>query len=391
VRRICVLTGTRAEYGLLRPLLKRLRVARSCQLQIIATGTHLSPEFGLTFREIQRDGYRIDERVEMLVSADTETAITKSIGLGVMGLGDALARLRPDILVLLGDRYETFAGAVAATVSGIPIAHIHGGELTLGAIDDSFRHAITKMAHLHFTATGEYRRRVVQLGEDPASVYNVGALGAENILSLPLLARREVDLGIGFSLKSPTVLVTYHPVTRGHDTSARGFRNMLKAFEAMAGLRVLFTMPNADTHGRVIMNLIKDFVERHPDTSAARTSLGAQLYLSTMKHAAAVVGNSSSGIIEAPVLGVPSVNVGARQDGRARTPSIIDCPERKAAMVRALTHAVSPAFRRQAAKTAHPYGDGSTSKQIMAILGSADMGALLAHKVFHDIPVTEKE
>lgn len=335
MRKICVFTGTRAEYGLLKPLMDEINQDSDLVLQLIVSGMHLSPEFGLTYQEIEKDGFKIDEKIEILMSSDTSVGLCKSIGLGVIGFSEALDRLRPDILVILGDRFEAFAAASAAMISRIPIAHLHGGEATEGLIDESIRHSITKMSHLHFTSTEEYRQRVIQLGEKPERVFNVGALGVENISKLDLLPREKFEEAIGFFLGERSMVVTFHPVTLEEDTAAEQFGELLAAIDEISDFRVIFTKANADTHGRVINKMIDEYVAKNSDRSIAFTSMGQLLYLSALQFVDAVVGNSSSGIIEAPSFKVGTINIGDRQKGRVRAGSIIDCLPDKESIVNA--------------------------------------------------------
>jgi UDP-hydrolysing UDP-N-acetyl-D-glucosamine 2-epimerase len=385
LKKICIVTGTRAEYGLFYPLLKELRKKRDFKLQIVATGMHLSPEFGLTYKEIEKDGFEIAEKVEMLLSSDSAIGIAKSIGLGIVGIGEALQRLEPDIVLLLGDRFETLAAAIAVTMLGKPIAHFYGGELTEGALDDSFRHAITKMANIHFTATDIYRKRVVQLGEEPERVFNVGALGIDNVRSINLLSKGQLQKKLEFQFYSRNLLVTFHPVTRKNDPRARDFRELLVALDDFSDTGIIFTMPNADPYGRVIIDLIKEYVGKHPGNTAAFTSLGKRLYLSTLKHVDAVVGNSSSGIIEAPALRIPTVNIGERQDGRVRPHSVLDCAPRRRDIRMTLEKACSKEFRKTIVGMQTPYGEGHAARTAVQILGSLDVERLMPRKRFYDI------
>ncbi len=325
MRKICVVTGTRAEYGLLSRLMKMIDNDADTQLQIIATNMHLSHEYGLTYREIEADGFVIDKKVEMLLSSDTANATTKSIGLATIGMADALEDLSPDLIVILGDRYEMLSVATAALMYKIPIAHLHGGEITEGAYDDAIRHAITKMSHLHFTATDEYRNRVIQLGEQPDRVFNVGAIGIDNIKKIPLMSKEELAENLSFSFENPTILVTYHPVTLEDNSAEEQSEALLNALAQFPDLRILFTMPNSDTGGRIIIEKINQFVAQHKERTMAVTSLGMRRYLSALQFVNAVVGNSSSGIVEVPSFGIPSLNIGNRQKGRIRAQSVIDC------------------------------------------------------------------
>lgn len=383
-RKICIVTGSRAEYGLLRTLMRLVRDDPRLSLQIIATGMHLSPEFGLTVREMERDGFTPDVAVEMLLSSDTPVGVLKSMGLGLIGFSEAFDRLKPDIVVVLGDRFEIFAAAQAAYVSRIPIAHLHGGETTEGAIDEAFRHAITKMAHLHFVAAAPYRDRVIQMGEDPQKVFLVGAPGLDMMSEIDFLSREDLEKELGITLSPPVLLVTYHPVTLEKD-SLRRFRTLIEALDSFPEASILFTLPNADTDGRVIIEDIERFVKERPSKRQAFASLGSQRYLSLMKQADAVVGNSSSGFTEAPVLGIPVVNIGDRQKGRLRAASVIDCPEETNAITESVRKAISQRFRDDARRTDSPYGSGGASKAILETLASFPLsGAVI--KRFFDIP-----
>lgn len=325
MKKVSVITGTRAEYGLLKPLITKIDNAVDMELKLIVTGMHLSPEFGLTYNEIERDGFTIAEKNEMLLSSDTPNGITKSIGLAVIGFADILTRIMPDIVVILGDRYEALAAATAAMIHRIPIAHIHGGELTEGLIDDAIRHSITKMSTLHFTSTEQYRKRVIQLGEQPQRVFNVGALGVENITTQKLLSKSELEQSIHFLLDRPYLIVTFHPVTLEKNTAGEQFSNLLNALDKYTEYQILFTKANADTDGRIINQQIDEYVSRNQDRAVAYTSLGMRRYLSALKYCEMVIGNSSSGILEAPSFHIPTVNIGDRQSGRIKGKSIIDC------------------------------------------------------------------
>ena len=296
-RRICVVTGTRAEYGLLRSVMEGINGADGLELQVVATGMHLSPEFDRTYRDIENDNFRIDRKVEMLLSSDTPIGIAKSMGLGLIGFGEALEQLKPDLLLVLGDRFEIFAAAAAALVARIPIAHLHGGETTEGAFDEAIRHSITKMAHLHFVAAEEYRNRVIQLGEDPDRVFLVGGLGIDNIKNMMLLNREELENSLGFKLGPKNLLVTFHPVTLENVSSAQQMSELLAALDELKDTRLIFTMPNADTDGRILIEMVKQFVTNHSN-ARAYTSLGQLRYLSCISHVDGVVGNSSCGLAE---------------------------------------------------------------------------------------------
>ena len=382
MRKICVVTGTRAEYGLLYWLMKEIEADPGLQLQVIATGMHLSPEFGLTYRQIEADGFDIDAKVEMLLSSDSPVGIAKSIGLGVIGFADALAALRPDVMVVLGDRYEILAAAQAAMVARIPIAHIHGGETTEGAIDESIRHALTKLSQLHFVAAEPYRRRVLQLGEDPACVFNVGAPGVENLRRLQLMDPKALEDSLGFDLSSPLFLVTYHPATLGELTPEAAMKALLEALDRFPQARIIFTMPNSDTDGRVIARLIEEYASARPGRAAVYTSLGQVRYLSALKLADAVIGNSSSGIIEAPACHTPTVNVGNRQEGRLKAASVLDCAEDADSIAAAIRRALDPGFRAGIGEGNSLYGYGESAATMKELLKQAKLSD---RKRFHDL------
>ena len=325
MKKVCIVTGTRAEYGLLKPIIDRVHRSDDIELQLVVTGMHLSPEFGLTYREIEEDGYPIRAKIEMLLSSDTAVGITKSMGIAMLGFADYFENNRPDIVVVLGDRYEMLVVASTAMVAGIPIAHVHGGEKTEGAIDEAIRHSITKMSQLHFTATEEYRKRVIQLGEQPETVYNVGALGIENIKTVKLMGKRELEESLGFQFTDHTIMLTYHPVTMEAQTAEKQFRNILNVIDQRRDLSVIFTKANSDTDGRIINRMIDDYAAVNSDRCKAYASLGQLRYLSALQFCKAVVGNSSSGVIEVPSFHIPTVNIGIRQQGRVRADSVIDC------------------------------------------------------------------
>lgn len=364
MKKICVVTGTRAEYGLLKPLIKRINEDIELELQLVVTGMHLSPEFGLTYKEIEEDGYAITDKNEMLLSSDTPNGITKSIGLAVIGFADIFSRIEPDIVVLLGDRFETYAAATSAMVHRIPIAHIHGGELTQGAIDDAIRHSITKMSTLHFTSTQEYQKRVIQLGEQPERVHCVGSLGVENIKEQYLMSKEELERSIDFDLDKPYAVITYHPVTLEGNTAEEQFTSLLDALDEMKGYKYIFTKANADTEGRIINQLIDKYVDKNKDKAIGFTSLGMTRYLSALKYCEMVIGNSSSGLLEAPSFYIPTVNIGNRQKGRVRAESVIDCGNEKENICEALQKAVKMKKDLEFQKIRNPYEGEDTSKNI---------------------------
>jgi UDP-hydrolysing UDP-N-acetyl-D-glucosamine 2-epimerase len=368
MRKVCVFSSTRAEYGLLKPVMQKIQSHPFLQLQTLVSGTHLSPEFGSTYRVFEEDGLPVSEKVEMLLSSDTAEAICTSMGLGLMGYGQALSRLSPDVLVILGDRYEAMCVAAAAAVLNVPIAHIHGGELTAGAMDDAFRHAITKMSLLHFTAAEEYRRRVIQLGENPERVYNVGALGAESIRTLQLITREDFCAKLDLREEIPFLMVTFHPATNDPERPSDQFEKLLRALDEFQDVQVIFTGVNADTNGRGISSLTGEYLKANPARCRANKSLGHLLYLSGVKHCQAVVGNSSSGLLEAPSLGTPTVDIGSRQGGRLRAESVLHCEVTKDDIVRTLKKALSSKFQKISKKTKNPYEKAGTTDAIVKTL-----------------------
>jgi GDP/UDP-N,N'-diacetylbacillosamine 2-epimerase (hydrolysing) len=329
MKKICIVTGTRAEYGLLYWLIKGINEDPELELQLIVTGMHLSPEFGLTWQQIQKDGFPITKKIEILLSSDTAVGISKSNALALISFAEAFDEIKPEIIVLLGDRTETFAAASAALVEGIPIAHIHGGELTEGAYDNAIRHSITKMSHLHFTATEEYRRRVIQLGEQPETVINVGAIGIDSIKKLALLNKSDFEKAIDKKLFNKNLLITFHPVTLEKQSAEEQFSQLLQALDEFENTLLIFTKPNSDKDGRIIIRMIDEYVQKNSNKANAFTSLGQFRYLSAIQYMDAVVGNSSSGIIEVPAFMVPTVNIGDRQKGRLIGPTIFNCQPKK--------------------------------------------------------------
>lgn len=388
-RKICVVTGTRAEYGLLYWLMKEISNDSELQLQIIATGMHLSPEFGLTYKIIEQDGFKIDEKVEMLLSSDTPVGIAKSIGLGVIGFADALERLKPDIVVLLGDRYEVLAAAQAALVARIPVAHIHGGELTEGLIDEAIRHSVTKMAQLHFVAAEPYRRRVIQLGELPDKVFNFGAPGLDYIVNTKLLSKIDLETQLNFRFDEINFLVTYHPVTLRKDTKT-AIQELLLALDQFPEAKIIFTKANSDTNGRIINEAIQRYIDLNPKRAALYASLGQLRYLSCLQYVDAVIGNSSSGIIEVPMFKKPTVNIGDRQKGRLRGSTVIDCKENQKSISTSIKKAISQEFKILASNSNNIYGNenGHASKKIKAKLKSVILSKEdIILKPFFDVEV----
>lgn len=381
-RKICIATGTRADYGLLYWLMKEIADDPELQLQIVATGMHLSPEFGLTYRQIEADGFTIDAKVEMLLSSDTAVGIAKSMGLGVIGCAQALEDLQPDILVVLGDRFEILAAAQAALVSQIPIAHIHGGETSEGAFDEGIRHAISKMAQWHFVAAEPYRKRVVQMGESPDRVFNYGAPGLDQLSKVVWLTRQELESALEIQLSSPVFLVTYHPVTLAGGDPVEAMTELLNALKTFPDATVIFTYPNADTGGRILIECINRFVAQHRETSRAFVSLGQQRYLSLMREADVIVGNSSSGLTEAPALKKATINIGDRQKGRLKAASVIDVTENSQDITSAIQLALSDVFSASLPDTVALYGQGSVSQKIKSTLKTVN---LVVRKPFFDI------
>lgn len=379
MKKIAVFTGTRAEYGLLYWLLKDIQQDTELELQLLVSAMHLSPEFGMTYQQIEADGFTITEKVEMLLSSDSAVGTAKSMGLGVIGFADALSRMKPDILVILGDRFEALAVAQAAMILRIPIAHIHGGEITEGAYDDAIRHAITKLSLLHFTSTETYRTRVIQLGEHPNRVFNVGAIGLDHLQRSKLMTVKELAASLNFKLEQPYLLVTYHPVTLASEPAVESFNNLLNALDQFPNHQIILTYPNADDGGRAIIPLLEAYAKKQPSRALAIPSLGQLRYLSSVKHAAAVVGNSSSGIIEVPSFKVPTVNLGERQKGRLAATSVFSCPSSTKTIVKTL----QAALQTNLSQVVNPYGKGQASEAILEQLKFANLSVV---KTFYDLP-----
>ncbi len=385
-RTIAIVTGSRAEYGLLKRLIALVHADPETHLQLIAAAAHLSPEFGMTVREIEADGFPIAERVELLLSSDSAVGVTKATGLGLIGFADSFARLRPDIVVVLGDRFEILAAAAAALFAGIPIAHLHGGEVTEGAFDEAVRHAVTKMAQLHFTAAEPYRQRVIQLGEDPARVFNVGGLGLDAIAELDPLPRGELEAFLGLPFGTETLLVTFHPETAGGQDPVAQMAELLAALDTRPEAHVIFTLPNADTGGRQLSAMVRDYVAGRAN-AVAHASLGQHRYLSVLRHVDGVVGNSSSAIIEAPAFRIGTLDIGARQAGRLRAHSVLNCAARREAIAEGLATILHPEFRAKARAAINPYGTGGASAAVFEVLRRQPLEGL-ARKAFHDIAVS---
>lgn len=385
--KVCVVTGTRAEYGLLRWVMEGIKNSSSLQLQVIATGMHLSPEFGLTYQEVEADGFDIDSKVEMLLSSDSSVGISKSMGLGVIGFADAFSQLKPDTLLVLGDRYEIFAAASAAMIACIPIVHLHGGETTEGAFDEAIRHSITKMAYLHFVAAEEYRQRVIQLGESPDRVFQVGGLGIDNIVKMKFLDRKSFEESIDFRLAERNLLITFHPVTLEKGAAKEQMQELFQALDKLENTNFIFTMPNSDTEGRALVQMVNDYVQSRSH-AVAFTSLGQLRYLSAIAHVDAVVGNSSSGLIEVPSFRKPTINIGDRQLGRLKAESVIDCEPERDDILTALTKAFSGEFQDTVKNVVNPYGNGGASEKIVEMLENMRSVDFLK-KTFFDLPVVQ--
>ncbi len=384
MRKICVITGAQAEYGLLRLIMLGIKDDPELRLQIIVTGMHLSPEFGSTYQAIEQDGFRIDHKVEMLVSSDTAVGTAKSMGLGMIGFADAFHELQPDLVLVLGDRFEIFAAVSAALVAKIPVAHLHGGEKTEGAFDEALRHSITKMSHLHFVAADEYRRRVIQLGEDPSKIFLVGGLGVDAIKHINLLDRASLEKSLGFKFGRKNLLITYHPVTLERHDSSHQMQALFNALDELEDTHFIFTLPNADTGGKELCRMVERFVASHPNARAF-TSLGQLRYLSCMKIVDGVVGNSSSGLTEAPSMGVGTINIGDRQKGRISASSVINCPPSFDGILTSLGKLYDPSFRASLSTTVNPYDSGGASEKIIEVLKSHSFENLIK-KSFFDLP-----
>lgn len=382
-RKICVVTGSRADYGLLRLVMKGIEEERGLTLQIIATGMHLSPTFGLTYKEIEGDGFKIDQKVECLSSSDSPVAIAEATGKALLGCAKAIDELKPDLLLVLGDRFEIFAACSAALLARVPIAHIHGGEVTAGAYDEAFRHSITKMSSIHFVATEDYKKRVVQLGENPKTVHLVGGLGVDAIKELELLSKNEIERNLGIKFAKKSLLVTLHPATLEDQAPAEQIRELLAALSDKPDVTLIFTMPNADTGGLEIMRQIKHFVENNHNAYAFE-SLGQLNYLSCLAIVDGIVGNSSSGILEAPTLRVGTINIGDRQLGRSQSDSVINALASKESLEKALKKLFSSEFKQTLATCTSPYGEGGASRKILRVLSDFNFDENL-QKSFYDL------
>ena len=382
MRRICVITTSRADYSIYTPILKQIQEHPELRLQLVVSGMHLSPEFGFTVQAIEADGFEIADRIEMLLSSDTPEATAKSMGLGMIGFAQTYARSRPDLLLVLGDRFEMHAAVTAALPFTLPVAHIHGGERSEGAIDDSLRHSITKMSHLHFVATEEYKRRVIQMGEEPWRVIHSGAPGLDNVLTTKFLSRAELQRQFSVNLREPFLLVTYHPATLEQEDTARQIEDLLQALNEV-NATVIFTSPNADVRSHAIRERIREYA-RQSDRAQLVMSLGTEGYFSMMRHAAAMVGNSSSGIIEAASLKLPVVNIGNRQHGRVRARNVVDVDCNRQQIVDGIRQAMTQQFRDSLSDLSNPYGDGHAAARILQTLASVKLDNKLVTKRFHE-------
>lgn len=384
MRKICVITGTRAEYGLLRWVMQGIKDDLDLDLQIIATGMHLSPEFGLTYKAIESDGFKIDRKIEMLTSSDTSVGIAKSMGLGMIGFADALNELNPDLIVVLGDRFEIFSAVSAALVAKIPVAHLHGGEATEGLIDEGIRHSITKMSHLHFVAAESYRQRVIQLGESPDRVFLVGGLGVDIIKRLDLLGRLELEASLDLKLGKKNLLITFHPVTLERSSAENQMSELLEALAALEDTQLIFTLPNADTDGRALIKMVRKFVACH-DNSRVYTSLGQLNYLSLLSEVDGVIGNSSSGLLEVPSFKKGTINIGDRQRGRLQAESVINCEPIHDSIKLAIEKLYSSDFQDKLKNVINPYGEGGASEKIVCSIKNILLDKLIK-KNFYDLP-----
>ena len=382
--KVAIFTGTRAEYGLLYWLLNDVKRDKELTLQLLVSGSHLSPEFGLTFKQILDDGFEIAEKIEMLLSSDSPTGTAKSMGLAVLGYADAFSRLNPDVIVILGDRYEAFAAAQTAMVMRIPIIHLHGGEVSEGAYDDAIRHAITKLSYLHATSTDIHRQRVIQLGESPARVVNVGAIGLDHLKRTTLMPRNELARALEFDLSRPYFIVTYHPVTLADEPPADTFELILRALDHFPKHQIVITYPNADDGGHQIISLLKSYGSDRLGRVLTIPSLGQIRYLSAVKYADALIGKSSSGIIEVPSFDVPTVNIGLRQKGRLAAKSVLHCAATYDEILKTIELATSRKYKQKNEEVVNPYGMGDASSRIIDMIKKCKFSAM---KTFHDLDV----
>ena len=382
-KKICVVTGSRAEYGLLYWVMKYIKSEKNLKLQLIVTGMHLAPEFGKTINKILEDKFKVDRKVKMLLPGDTPVHITKSVGLGMSGFAEALKDLKPNLLLVLGDRFELICATYSALIARIPVAHFNGGELTEGAIDEATRHSITKMSHLHFVANEVYKKRVIQLGENPKSVFNVGGTGIDNINKLKLLKKNQIESILNIKLKSKNILVTFHPVTLEISTAKKQFNELLRALKKNDDINLIFTKPNADTDGRVIIKQIEKFVKENKNRSYHFTSLGQLNYLSLLKYVDGVIGNSSSGLLEVPTYKKGTINIGDRQKGRLQSSSIINCKPNYKSIIKAINILYSKKFQKKLKKTINPYGKGGASKKAVNILKKINLKKIIKKRFYN--------
>lgn len=366
MKKLVILTATRAEYGLLAPVIKKLNSDSAIDVRVVATGAHLSPEFGMTINEIREDGVKVDKEIDILLSSDTPAAISKTMGLAMMGFADYFAECKPDALMVLGDRYETLAVCISAINAKIPIIHLYGGEATEGLIDETVRNAITKLSYLHFTSTEDYKRRVIQMGESPDRVFMVGAMGVENIMHTRLLTQEELEMQLGCTLGSNFAVLTFHSVTLEDKTAEKQIGELLKAVDAFPDVTFLCTKANADVDGRIINECLQRYTEVH-NNLYLYDSLGMKRYLSALSHAKFVIGNSSSGIIEVPSFRIPTINIGERQKGRIQASSVINCNPKSEDIIEAIKEAISDEFNEGIKDVVNPYGDGKTSDKIVGV------------------------
>ena len=384
MKKICVVTGTRADYGLLQYLMKLIDIDKTLELQIIATGMHLSSDYGCTYKNIESDGFKINRKIEILSNSDSKTSVSKSVGLGVMGFAEAFLELNPNLVLVLGDRFEILSAVVPAMLNGFPIAHLHGGETTEGAYDEAIRHSITKMSHLHFVSNKTYRNRVLQLGENPSNIFISGGLGVDIISNTKFYNKKDLENDLNFEFRKKNLLITFHPETLDKDYGSNQLDQLLLALETLIDTQLLFTMPNADTGNKIIGEKIIRFAQNHSN-AIVFTSLGQKRYLSCIKFVDAVVGNSSSGIAESPSFKKGSINIGDRQKGRLKASSVIDCTPDKDSIVKALNFLYSATFKQRLKTVSNPYGEGGASKFIVDTIKKVNLDEILK-KSFNDLP-----
>lgn len=381
-RKICVVTSSRADYGLLKSVISCLDSDPKFNLQLIATGMHLLPKFGNTYKEIETDGFKIDYKIKMLSNSDTAEAIIKSMGKGSINFADVLVKIKPDLIIVLGDRFEILTVVSSALIASIPIAHLHGGESTEGLIDEAIRHSITKMSHLHFVATENYRKKVIQLGEQPNRVFNVGGLGVDRIKNTKLLNKKEIEKILNFKFANKNLLVTFHPVTLEKNNEERHFKQLLLALKLLKDTNIIFTLPNADKNGQIIIKLIKNFVRKNLNAKSF-SSLGQLNYLSCIQFIDGVIGNSSSGLLEIPTFKKGTINIGERQKGRVQASSIINCRPEKRSIELAIKKLYSKKFKLQLRKTINPYGNGGATKKIIKIIKNFNLDGILKKEFYN--------